>query len=478
MELKLWEHQKRAIERAKTVPHMALFWCPGVGKTLTTIRILADKFNQNKRVMKTVIVAPVIVLENWKREFAQFCPKLPQERIFILHGNKKEKILDEAFSLKDGQNIIITNFETLLNEKIRNKLLVWEPEILVVDESQRIKNPTSKRTKHVIALSAPTKHRYILSGTPILNSPMDIYAQFRALDKGATFGTNFFAFRATYFYDKNAGMPAHNYFPDWRPRPEMMPELNKRIYTLADRAVKEECLDLPDLVKQKIYVSLTPKQRKVYDELKQDFVSYVESSAVVADLAITKALRLQQIVSGYVKLEDETELHFEDTPRVDALSELLEDITPGNKVIVWAVFKQNYVAIRKVCEALKIKYVEATGETPAKQKFANVDAFNNDPEIKVFIGHPGALGVGINLKAASYSIYYSRNFSLENQLQSEARNYRGGSIDLHDKITQIDLVAKDTIDEEVVNALEKKENVADFILKAVKINDYTFKVDK
>jgi SNF2 family DNA or RNA helicase len=468
MEIKLWEHQRRAIERAKELPHLALFWCPGVGKTLTTIRIVADKYNKNKRVMKTLIIAPVIVLDNWKREFKLFCPKLPQERIFILHGNKKEKILQECLDLKEGQNIIVTNFETLLNEKIRNQLHAWGPEILVVDESQRIKNPTSKRTKHVYALSENTKHRYILSGTPILNSPMDIYAQFKVLDGGQTFGKNFFAFRATYFYDKNAGMPAHNYFPDWRERPEMMPVLNEKINRLADRAIKEECLDLPELVRQKIYVQLTPAQRKVYNELKQDFVSYVESSAVVADLAITKALRLQQIVSGYCKLEDDREFNFEDTPRVQALSELLEDITEGNKVIVWAVFKQNYHAIRKVCEKLKIKYVEATGETPAKQKFANVDAFNNDPEVKVFIGHPGALGVGINLKAASYSIYYSRNFSLENQLQSEARNYRGGSIELHDKITQIDLIAADTIDQDVVEALERKEKVADTILSIVK----------
>lgn len=468
MELKLWEHQKRAIEKAKTMPHLALFWCPGVGKTLTTIRILADKYNGEKRVMKTLIVAPVIVLDNWKREFAMFAPKLSQDRIFLLHGTKKEKILQEVLSEKDGNNIVVTNFETLLNEKIRKQLIHWCPEIMVVDESQRIKNPQSKRTKHVVTLAGLTKHRYILSGTPILNSPMDLFSQFLALDKGATFGKNFFSFRATYFYDANAGMPAQSHFPDWRERKEMREHMNKLIYTVADRAIKEECLDLPDLVKQKIYVNLTPAQRKVYDELKEDFVSYVESSAVVADLAITKALRLQQIVAGYVKLEDDREMQFEETERIKALSELLEDITPSGKCIVWGVFKQNYGAIRRVCEALKIPYVEATGETSAKQKFENVDLFNNDPKIRVFIGNPAALGVGINLKAASHSIYFSRNFSLENQLQSEARNYRGGSIDLHSKITQIDIIAKNTIDEDVVNALDRKENVAEAILQKVK----------
>jgi SNF2 family DNA or RNA helicase len=468
MELKLWAHQKRGIERAKEIPNLALLFDAGTGKTLTTIRILADKYNAQKRVMKTLIVAPVIVLDNWKREFAKFCPKLPQERIFILHGNKKDKILQDILSSKEGNNIVVTNFETLLNEKVRNQLLNWKPEIMIIDESQRIKNPQSKRTKYAIALSDVTRHNFILSGTPILNSPMDIFSQYRALDKGATFGKNFFSFRATYFYDANAGMPSHVHFPDWRPRREMMDHLNSKIYSIAERAIKSECLDLPDLVKTKIYVELSPAQRKVYTELKNDFVSYVESSAVVADLAITKALRLQQIVSGYVKLEDDREMTFEETDRIKALSELLEDLAPSNKIIVWAVFKQNYAAIRRVCEALKIKFVEATGETPVKTKFANVDAFNNDPSVRVFIGHPGALGVGINLTAASHSIYFSRTFSLENQLQSEARNFRGGSIDLHSKITQIDLIAKNTVDEDVVAALERKENVAEAILRTIK----------
>jgi SNF2 family DNA or RNA helicase len=457
-----WNHQRKAITRADEIPNLALFFQQGTGKTGTTIRILANKYNHGKRLRRTLIVCPIIVLENWKREFAKFCPKLPQEKIFIVHGTKKEKILDEAVT---QDCIIITNFETLLNEKIRTKLMKWVPEILVVDESQRCKNPASKRTKYVIALADLTKNRYILSGTPILNSPMDIWAQYRILDKGETFGKNFFSFRATYFYDKNAGMPQHAYFPDWKARKEMFDDLNSKIYSIAERAVKSECLDLPPLVRQKIYVELSKGQRKLYDSLRDDFVAYLDENqgAIVADLAITKALRLQQIVSGYVKLESGEEHEFEETERIAALKELLEDITPNNKVIIWCVFKHNYKAIREVCNELKIKFVEAHGDISASSKLANVDTFNNDSETRVFIGHPASLGVGINLVAASYAIYFSRNFSLENDLQSEARNYRGGS-EIHQKITRIDLVAKDTIDEQVVESLHNKENVAKILL--------------
>jgi SNF2 family DNA or RNA helicase len=457
-----WNHQRKAITRADEIPNLALFFQQGTGKTGTTIRILANKYNHGKRLRRTLIVCPIIVLENWKREFAKFCPKLPQEKIFIVHGTKKEKILDEAVT---QDCIIITNFETLLNEKIRTKLMKWVPEILVVDESQRCKNPASKRTKYVIALADLTKNRYILSGTPILNSPMDIWAQYRILDKGETFGKNFFSFRATYFYDKNAGMPQHAYFPDWKARKEMFDDLNSKIYSIAERAVKSECLDLPPLVRQKIYVELSKGQRKLYDSLRDDFVAYLDENqgAIVADLAITKALRLQQIVSGYVKLESGEEHEFEETERIAALKELLEDITPNNKVIIWCVFKHNYKAIREACNELGIKFVEAHGDISANDKLRNVDLFNQDDSVRVFIGHPASLGVGINLVAASYAIYFSRNFSLENDLQSEARNYRGGS-EIHEKITRIDLVAKDTIDEQVVESLHNKENVAKILL--------------
>ena len=112
---------------------------------------------------------------------------------------------------------------------------------------------------------------------------------------------------------------------------------------------------------------------------------------------------------------------------MDALRDLLEDLTPEHKVIVWAVFKQNYRDIAKVCADLKIEYVTLSGEQSTKEKNDAVEKFKTNPDTKVIIANPQAGGVGVNLQEASYSIFYSRNFSLENDLQAEARNYRGGS---------------------------------------------------
>ena len=149
---------------------------------------------------------------------------------------------------------------------------------------------------------------------------------------------------------------------------------------------------------------------------------------------------------------------------MQALKELLADLTVSNKVIVWCVFKENYNDIREVCEVLKVDYVECHGSVSQADKQAAVDKFNTDKKCKVFFGHPGSAGIGLNLVSASHSVFYSRSFSLEYDLQAEARNYRGGS-EIHEKITRIDLVTPDTIDELVMKALASKEQLSYDVLK-------------
>lgn len=467
----MWKHQVdcRDLATAPEVDEYGLFFDPGTGKTRTTIEILRIIFNRNKRVFPTLIFGPPIVLMNWKDEFKMFS-KINPRIIFPLYGKIKERIetLNEAIK-EHGRNIVvITNYDALDDEKFFKAILDWKPEVCVADESQKIKDYKSKRAKKVVRIGDATFHRYILSGSPILNSPMDAYHQFRFLDKGATFGRNFFVFRQTYFIDKNAGMPKDKYFPDWQIREEAHGRLNKLIMKKAMVVKKSECLDLPPLIRKRVDVELSPEQKRLYNEMKKNFIAFLNTpkgdKAIVAELAITKALRLQQIITGVVKFSDEQEaLILDDTPREKALKELLEVICQGHKVLVWAVFVPNYEIIRRTCERLNIGYREAHGGTSTEAKKKAVDDFNNDPDVRVFIGHPLSLGIGINLVAASYSIFFSRNFSLENDLQSEARNYRGGS-EIHDKITRIDLVAKGTIDELILEALEQKKSVADAIL--------------
>jgi non-specific serine/threonine protein kinase len=204
--------------------------------------------------------------------------------------------------------------------------------------------------------------------------------------------------------------------------------------------------------------------------MKRDFIATLENprgelDTTIATLAMTKALRLMQIASGFIKTVDKKVVNLGVTPKQEVLKQLLEEITPNHKVIIWAVWKENYEQIRKVCESLGLSYTELTGSIPESDRFKNLECFITDPKCRVLIGNPQSAGSSINLVVASYSIIFSRNFSLEHSLQSEARNYRGGS-EIHEKITQYNLVCENTIEELVIKALDNKMEISDKVLRS------------
>jgi len=473
-----WKHQIDALERASRTRDFALFNQMGTGKTATAINILRTKYYEAGRVRRTLVLCPPIVIENWYREFGVHSKLQPKVVKLTGPGTKRVKTFDEKVltddgipfgPIKDRQDVIVvTNYESLNMPKLFKLLLDWKPEILVVDEVHRCKSIKAKRTKATIKLADLAEHRYILTGTPILKDQLDLFALFRILDKGETFGQNFYAFRGTYFYDRNSGMPSQKHFPDWRPLPGSSEKISEAMSKKSVHVTKEACLDLPPLIRKEYSVELSAEQRRLYDEMKKDFVTYVGQDACVATIALTKAQRMQQIVSGYISLErspsGERYNRKLDNPRAEALKQILSEILSHSKCLIWAVWKENYEAIREVCNDLGASFVEVHGEISSKDKSANVDRFTKDPNCRVFIGHPGSGGIGINLVAASYSIFYSRNFSLEQDLQAEARNHRGGS-EIHEKITRIDLVASGTIDEVVTKRLAQKQEIADKVLK-------------
>lgn len=461
-----WKHQLEAIDRAKNIDCFALFFEMGAGKTSTTVNILRHKFNAHQKIIRTLILCPVIVVDNWRKEWLAHS-KTDPKRITLLQGSQvaRRKQLAKAIELEPGR-IVITNYEALLMKDLYEDIRKWHPVAMVLDESHKVKDPKAKRTKFATTLADEAIFKYILSGTPILNSPMDIFSQFRVMDGGRSFGKNFFAFRAEYFYDKNAGMARDKYFPDWRIRPGSLDRINEKIFEKGMRVTKEECMDLPPLVKQTLAVDMTPEQNRLYQEMKKDLVTYLGDKACVATMALTKALRLMQIASGFVKLEDSSIVKVKENPKQAALEELLSELTPNHKVLIWAVFKENYEQVREVCQKLDIQFVEVHGEIPNAKKFEAVESFNTDPRVRVFLGHPGSGGIGINLVSASYSIFYSRTFSLEHDLQAESRNHRGGSKEAgHEKITRIDLVAKGTIEELVLKKLANKEEISESLLR-------------
>lgn len=466
----LWNHQVHGIRVAEITPDLGLLYEMGTGKTRTMIEILRRRYAAKGRLMRTLILAPAKVCPNWKDEFKLYSKVNPSDILVLTQAGKRRALdfVGKVGETLNGNAIIVTNYQSMDMKEFHALLYKWQPEILVCDESQNLKNPTSKRAKALVPIADRTTNNYILTGTPILNSAMDIYMQFRVLDRGATFGSNFFAFRGRYFEDEHAGMRnKHNYFPKWTPRPDADAELQAKVKSKSLRVLKKDCLDLPPLVRQVVYADISPEQRRAYMEMYQDYVTVVENKkgeprTVVAQLAIVKALRLQQLITGFVK-DEQGDIHRLPCPRIQVLSELLEELTPGNKVIVWATFAENYAMIQELCTTLGVAYTEIHGGITNAQADRNLREFRTDPNIRVMIANQGAGGVGVNMVEASYAIYYSKNFKLGDDLQSEARNYRGGS-EMHAKVTRIDIVAKGSIDEVITEALAKKQDIGDRIL--------------
>lgn len=475
-----WAHQKEAISLAIQKNNFAFFMEMGTGKSLTTIGTIL--YHCQAVMAKTLIFCPPLVIPNWVNEFKKYS-KVDPSLIQPLYGSgaKRLKIMVDSRA-----KIFITNYESLQMKDLFELFKAMKFEIIVFDESHKLKSTASKRSKLAYELAnpwvfkrGPDPLKYILTGTPVLNTPMDIFQQFKILDGGETFGGNEWAFRAKYFVDRNRNMPSHIKFPKWEPKNlkqdgfDGKSEINRLIYSKAYRKTKEECLDLPPHLRIEIPVEMSTEQKRLYNEMKRDFITYYESNPCVAPLALTKLMRLMELCSGFVTVEKDTGREkkvLKDNPKLDALRELLIEIfeDPKAKVIVWSVFVETYEMIRGVFDELKIKLVEVHGGISAAQKRINVDTFNSDPDVRGFIGHPGSGGIGINLVIAAYDVTYSRSYSLADHLQAESRNHRGGAKEMgHSKITHYDLTINDSVDQLATKVLANKEDMSEKVLKQI-----------
>jgi SNF2 family DNA or RNA helicase len=469
---KPYDWQMKAISMAENVDEFALLADMGTGKTGALINILRTKYAKEGRLMRTLIISPLVTLFNWKNEFAKHSYIEPS-RIHPLYGTTDQKIkkFHKAVDF-DNSAILAVNYEAFISPKFVDIIAKWGVEVLVLDESHNCKNYQAKRSKTIFALSLDTKYRYIMTGTPMTNDIPDLFMQYKILDHGKTFGSNFFVFRRKYMMDENEAWDhLQKHFPKWVVNPAKIEEVNQLVYKKAIRVTKDETLDLPKLVNEIIPVPLSKSQEKYYNQMRDDYLTYVEEGEAkgiaVAQMAMTKALRLQQIVTGFITDEEGQIIEIKDNPRLKVVDELITALHVNHKVIIWCSFKHNYKQLGKLMEKLKVEHTFITGDMNLEQKRDAMDSFNDDPKTRVIICNRKAAGVGINLVSAAYSIVYSRNFSLEEELQSRDRNYRGGS-EIHDRIVRINLSAIGTVDERVTEALVNKKKVSDQVLHYVK----------
>ncbi len=477
IKIKPYQHQLDAVEFFHDKRDGNLFFEMGTGKSGTSVLIWRNWSKKEGRLLRCLVIAPPVVLHNMKDEFLMFS-NLPKEKIVVLSkgtGKQKAEIMyNHVLPVCDGM-VVNVNYEALLNEELFKAIERWNPEVIILDEIHYVKNSTAKRSKLCTRLAESALYRLGLTGTPILKNSQDIFGIFRTVDLGKTFGTNLYVFQAKYLIDKNARNP-HVNFPAWIDNPKTYSELTSKIYAKSLRKLKSECLDLPDLIKVVRHVEWGTKQKKAYDELKRDFLTFIETrkkdgepESVTANLAVVKAIRMLQVASGFVTTDDGESHEFDDCPKLDETESLLKEIVieAGEKCIIWCCFKMNYKMLGRVCAKLGIKHVFITGEESTNEKRESELAFQKTSDTMVVIANPSAGGTGVNLTAASHSIVFSRGFSLAHALQSEARNHRSGS-EIHEKILKIDLAIKDSLDEQVMEALNNKHQISKDILDMVK----------
>ena len=457
---KLFRHQVRAANMAliqlasKPSAGFGLLFEMGCGKTLTAIAIMGALYLQH-RITRVLVVAPSSVCSVWPHDLAAFAA-FPYE-VRVLLGEKKQRLeaLRSLTTYPDTANrllIAVINYEATHREGIFEALEGYAAGLVICDESQRIKNPKAAQSRAVQMLGDRAAYRLILSGTPVQNSAVDLYSQYRFLDP-SVFGANFNAFRNRYC--QMGGYGGHEVVGF-----RHMDELVRKEHAIALRVTKAECLDLPAQTFVRRYVELEPAARRLYDQIARASCAELESGGrVTAPIVLTRLLRLMQLTGGFVQPDGGDRAQQAGSAKLDALADILEDYVQeaGQKLVVFARFRPESAAICRLLEGRGIRYGRIDGEVPMDQRGAVVEEFQSDPAVKVFVAQIQTAGLGITLHAASAAVFYSLDFNYANYAQALARIHRIGQ---DRPVTYIHLLAGQTVDERVLDALERKEDLA------------------
>lgn len=461
---KPYAHQLTALEKSWNRETYAYFMEMGTGKTKVLIDNLAMLYDKGK-VNGALIIAPKGVVGTWyNNEIPTHLPTHITPEIVLWKSainKKQQEKLNTLFQLGEDLHILIMNVEAFSTTKgmdFANKFLSAHRTLMAIDESTTIKTPTAKRTKNIIKLAAAAKYRRIMTGSPVTKNPLDLYTQCDFLSPWLLDFTSYYAFRNRYAEMKTLHMHGRqiqvvNGFKN-------LGELSDKLKGFSYRVLKEDCLDLPDKIFIKREISLTPDQRKLYEQMKKEAIAILKGKQSTTVNTLTQLMRLQQITCGHFTADDGATQSIPNN-RITELMDVLEE-TEG-KAIIWAHYQYD---ITNIIEAVSKKYgkesiVDYYGLTPQEDRQPNIKRFQDDPKCRFIVGTPSTGGYGITLTAANTVIYYSNGYDLEKRLQSEDRAHRIGQ---KKSVTYVDLMADDTVDEKIVQALRRKINIASEVL--------------
>jgi SNF2 family DNA or RNA helicase len=498
-----YQHQRDGVLHLYRYMRAGLFYSPGLGKCKITVDY------QRLTGTSLLILCPRVMLYTWQEEFEK-------------HGNIKDVVVIDAVSkaakteqikAAAAQGPVATVITYSSAERYVEELIKVPYSTIVADESHQMKSPFAKRTKAAEALASRAARRVLLSGTPSLGSPFDMYGQLRFLGKYFN-PEDWWAFRKVFgVYPQHE---ASEKVPKMLLGYKNLELMNARVNRVCLRKTKEECLDLPDQQIIDRHFVLTAAQKKVYNDLIMercdaagwDVKQKLEEGTlnqscgtelipyVIADEQITLMQKLDQASSGFLyktkinpglcngcdrvrkcsaeniapytndctvakKAPATAVVPLASNARQAECAELVEQITqdPNNKVIIWASLTAELDDLEKICQDQELDYVRIEGGVSTLNLKIAMDRFNKDPKCRVYIGQVST-GIGITLNAGNYTIYYSLPWNLEHYLQSLDRNYRIGQ---SRKVTVYRLLARHTVDEAKAAALDQKIDFSNFI---------------
>lgn len=408
----------------------------GLGKTLVAIE--SFRRVRGRGADRMLVICPNSLKRNWLAELARFAPDLDAE---VIEGSAKKR--RERFS-STAAAVVITSYETARAEVPAILALLGRAEtVLVFDESHATKNWRSYTSTAARHFAPRCRYRWLLTGTPVTNSPADLYTQIEIITAGARPLGSMEAFVA----DMENGSPARR------------DELARRASAYLLRRTKEQCLDLPDKTFADLRIELPPWQRALYDEMRDRMVAELktmtgEEYRVFASTALVRLTRLAQIASNPALLapaEGRTPGKWAELDHL--LREILAE--PGRKVILWSSYVETITALARRYD--EYRPVMLYGGVDASERQGIATRFQSDSGTRLLIANPAAAGTGFTLTAAAYTIYETLSWRYDFYAQSQDRNHRIGQ---DRNVTYLRLIAADTIEEAITQALERKAAMA------------------
>jgi SNF2 family DNA or RNA helicase len=446
-----WRHQRAAYERAYPLDAAMLAMAMGTGKTKVAVDLCV-----NWHCQTILILCPLSVRGVWKREIDRHAGR-PIAICLPTRGSTKTKTEATAATLRAAvitktPTAVIINYDTAKLEPFASWSLGREWDCVILDESHRAKAHNSLTSRYCAKLGRVAKRRLCLSGTPLAQSPLDVFGQFRFLDPGL-FGTSWHHFSNRYAIKGNP------YIPQQITGYKNQYELQERMALITYRCRAEDVLDLPEAMHEERTFELSPAACKAYRQLEEELIADLGAGVVTASNALVRLLRLQQCTSGFL-CEDETQkIHRLDGGKELLLTDIIED-AGGEPLVVFCRFRPDLDSVRHVCESLGLRY----GELSGAEKSGLTDRGEMSPEIDVLGAQIQSGGLGVDLTRARIAVYYSLGFSLCEYEQSLARLHRPGQTR---NVVYYHLIAENTVDRRVYAALRARKDVIEAVLEGM-----------